>query len=68
MKSEFRNEITGFFSPVSAVWKVFGNAPLTGHLDSATTQLLEVIRAPRSNTGLALEDQGHPGMLQKCRP
>lgn len=66
--------LQGFFSPVWGTGNTFlqfgrylANAPPTSHLDSATTQLLEVIRAPRSNTGLTL-DQGYPGMLQRCGP
>lgn len=55
------------FLPISAVFgRYLANVLLTRLLDSATPQLLEEIHAPKSNTGLTLEAQGRPGMIQRC--
>lgn len=55
------------FPPVSADPRSYlANVLLTSLLDSATSQLLQEIHAPRINTGLTLEGQEHPGMLQRC--
>lgn len=56
-----------FFPPVSAELGSYpANVLLASLSDSAASQILEEIHAPRSNTKLTLEGQGHPGMLQKC--